>query len=179
MEHKTKKRFNVIDVVLILLVVALIATIVYRVYAGISNDKKTGSGQYILTFECESEYDVLTKYLSNGEYVYFAADGGLLGRLYDSDLTDSVEAVYEIKAGDAPGGEDAPQDDSESKLDSSLGYKKVKLGGQIKLNGETVKSKNGAYYVVGEINLTEGSVIEVYTNDTEFTLRVVTISVAE
>ena len=47
------------------------------------------------------------------------------------------------------------------------------------MNSETVKVKSGNYYSIGDTNFTVGSVIEVYTDDAIFTLKVAKISLIE
>jgi hypothetical protein len=53
------------------------------------------------------------------------------------------------------------------------------MGGKLILNGEATKVKNAGYYTIGDINVTEGSIINVYTDTVEFTLKVINISVID
>ena len=193
MEKKSNvKRFNVFDIVIILLVIALIATFIYRIYVGVDKISGNSESKYVMTFECDSEYANILKYLKEGDAVYFDFDGVLLGYLYAGE-EDEQGAVFEI-IDDIPtlangdegntAGEQADVDGSsvDNTIDYSVQknkYQIIKIGGQIRLNSETVKVKNGGYYVIGDINVTEGSVINVYTEVAEFTIIVKTISLIE
>lgn len=168
---KSKKRLNVIDVLIILLVVALVATVAYRIYAGVSEKRNGLQSRYIVTFECDSEYSSMLKYLTVGKAVYFCSSGDLLGYLYDADKEDGIDAVYEIKNGDSA--------NSESSDGAAYDYHKVRFTGQLKLDSETVKVRNGGYFSIGGSNITEGSVISVFTDEAEFTLRVISITEPE
>ena len=162
---KAKIRLNVIDVMIILLVVALIATVVYRVYTGVTEKTSNKGSKYTVTFECDAEYKSMLKYLAAGQAVYFESDGKLLGYLDDPDPDDSVGAIYEHEPISAPVGTGE--------------YKKTSMRGQLRLNPEAVKVKSGGYYAIGERNITEGSTIEVYTNEASFTLTVLSVSAIE
>lgn len=165
MSGKTKKnkvRLNVIDVLIIILVVALLATVGYRVYTGISSKTYASTGKYVITFECDGEYNSTIKYLSKNEAVYFAGNGELLGRIYLP--ADKTSAIYEIK----------PEKQEDAKKGTS--YELIDFGGYILMNNEAVKASSGGYYSIGEMNVSVGSTIDVYTNDTEFTVTVKSIS---
>lgn len=168
---KSKKRLNVIDVLIILLVVALIATVAYRIYAGVSEKRSSLQSRYFITFECDSEYNSMLKYLTGGKAVYFCSNGELLGYLYDADKEDGIDAVYEIKSGDSS--------NAELSDETMYTYRKVRLAGWIKLDSEAVKVRNGGYISINGSNITEGSVISVFTDETEFTLKVIGISEPE
>ena len=165
---KTKKikKFNVLDVVVILLVILLIATFIYRIYVGVDKVSNQENSKYVMTFECDSEYNSLLDYLQSGEAVYLEYDGVFLGRLYADDES-TKEAVYEIIDESANAGTGSS---------TSIEYRKIKIGGQLKLNVDAVKVKNGSYYVIGDTNITKGSVLNVYTDKAEFTITVIDIS---
>lgn len=196
-DRKEKRRLNVFDAVIILLLLCLLISFGYRIWAGMdSNSSGMRDAYYVMEFECDAEYDSLLRYLEQGDAVYFSADGKLLGYLY-ADEDDENGAIYEIVddiptfAGD--GDEEETEAASESgaavgEYDNSLYipnplpetvYDVVRLGGQIALNAETVKVKSGNYYFIGETNFTKGSVIEVYTDDAVFTLKVVNVEIIE
>jgi hypothetical protein len=198
-DRKEKRRLNVFDLVIIMLLLCLLITFGYRIFVGIDkNNSGGGDSYYVMSFECEKEYDSLLRYLEEGDEVYFVADGKLLGRLY-ADVDHDNGAIYEI-VDDIPtfaepemSEDDTDGDESETaiasgKYDNSLQmpsktpeqtYKSIRLGGQIALNSETVKVKNGGYYFIGETNFTKGSVIDVYTMDAVFTIKIVDVEIIE
>lgn len=161
---KARRKINVIDVVIILLVLALIGTAVYKVFTEISKKQLVKHSKYIVTFECDEEYNSLIKHLKSGDAVYFSANGTLLGYIYDAP-GDEKGAVYELVSG-----EEALDADGDSV------YEKVRLGGMMKLASNAVKVKNGAYYTVENVNISKGSTIKVYTEKAVFTLTVKDIS---
>ncbi len=147
MSNNTKKRFsfNVLDIFIILLVVILLASVAYKMWQNMKKDKNQTKPVYTVVFECE-DYESLAKYLSNGEEVYISSSGELLGYVYKS-ITVS--------------------DENNSDL-----YEQVNLEGSLRLNGNVKKSREGNFYVLDDLNLTVGSKIDVYTDDTEFTITV-------
>jgi Tfp pilus assembly protein PilE len=161
---KSKIRLNVIDVMIILLVIALIATVVYRVYTGVAEKTNNKGSKYTVVFECDAEYKSMLKYLAADQAVYFESDGKLLGYLFDAVPDDEAGAVYEYEQIVTLGTGD---------------YKEVSMRGQLLLSSEATKAKTGGYYIIGGRNITEGSTIEVYTNETSFTLTVLAISAIE
>ncbi len=178
--NKSKRRINVIDVIIILLVLALIGTAVYRVYAAISDGSSKKGSDYIVTFECGSEYNTLIEYLKNGEEIYLTTNKALIGYIYD-DPDDSHGAVYEILT-DEPVEEETGEGETEVPVrsdeenENTDAYRKTKLSGMFKLSSEAVKAKSGNYYTVKGRNITVGSTLEVYTDDTVFTLVVKSIT---
>ncbi len=171
---RTGKRINVIDIVIILLILALVATGVYKLSSNLaSNASDGGQGSFVLTFECEGEYSSLLNHLENGEAVYFASDGTLFGYLYDRDIDDARAAVYELTTSHPEFFEAEEQDESFD------GYKIIKIGGQMRLAENTRMAKRGDHYIVEGKNLTRGGTFEVYTDDTVFTLKVISIEMGE
>ncbi len=160
--NKKKVKLNVIDVLIIFLVIALVGTISYRVYMGISNKTSASRSQFVITFECNEEYNSMIKYLTDGKAVYFSDSGKLLGHMY---APDEKGASYIIE-NETAGGDIAS---------SSFSYDTVPLRGFIKMSSETVKASVGSYYSIGDTNLSVGSRVEVYTNEAEFTLTVKSI----
>jgi hypothetical protein len=160
MSTKTKKkvRLNVIDVLIIILAIALIATVVYRIYTGVSDKTSPSQSKYIMTFECEDEYSSLVEYLDSGKAVYFASNGTLLGNM--CVFSGNADSAYVVDVD--------PTSDSFS-------YEKAHIRGYMKMSGEAIKSASGSYYSIGDVNVTVGSRIEVYTNEAVFTLVVKSI----
>lgn len=155
---KRKVRLNVIDILIIILVIALIATVVYRIYTGIDNKASPEGGKYVITFETDGHYSNLVDYLTAGKAVYFANNGQLLGKMHTPDGASGAAHV----AGNSESG-------------NSSSYEKALIQGYIIMSSDTVKAATGNHYSIGEINVTVGSHIEVYTNETVFTLVVKSI----
>ena len=194
---KEKRRINPFDVVVILLVIILIATFAYRLYDGIADSGNSNDIKYVMEFECENEYNSLLNYLSEGDAIYLESTGELLGYLYVGDIDDG--AIFEI-IDDIPTFADE-RDGSESESDTEsvetfeelestaeedthtvekeLYYHTARIGGYLRLNMNTLRVPSGDYYTVGDVNFAIGSVIEVYTEKTVFTIKVVGIELVE
>ena len=157
-----KKRVNPFDVVVVLLVICLLVSLGYRVYVGIADETNRNVSEYVIEFESKDCKSILS-YLSSGTAVYMASNGELLGYLYASE-DDGYRVVYELPSDDDEVESGAPQ--------TTPLYSTVKFGGKIRLSADTVRVKNGEYYTVGGYNLTIGSVIEIYTEKTVFTITV-------
>lgn len=154
--NKTKKRINVIDVIIILLVLALIGTVVYRVYSVINDGSSKKGSNYIVTFECDSEYNTMIEYLTNGKAVYLVSNKSLLGYIYD-DPDDNESAVYELVSDlpesterDSEGADANTESESETATEAKVVdvYQKVRLSGKLKLSSEAAKAKDGDYYTI-------------------------------
>ena len=161
MSSNTKKRFsfNVLDVFIILLVVILIASVVYKISQNSKKNANQDNPVYTVVFECE-DYESLASYLLDGEEVYIKSSGELLGYIHKGG---DVIGAYALVVVDDADTEGTHSDDQ---------YERVKFEGKLKLNGNTKKSGEGNYYTLEDLNLTVGSKIEVYTEDTEFTITV-------
>ena len=190
-KEKKKIRINIFDVVVILLVVALMVTLVFRIYSGANKFSRQAEATYVLEFECDSEYNSLLYYVSEGDTVYFVSNGDILGYLH-ADENSERGVMYEIVDDIPTFAEETVSTDVEPEEDMEItdedieesaiinsSYRKIKIGGKLTLNSEAVKVKTGGYYTVGDINVTEGSIINVYTDNAEFTLKVISISVLD
>lgn len=162
---KSRRRINVIDVIIIILVLALIATGVYKIYSEMTGGQSGRQSNYIVTFECDAEYRSLISYLGSGEAIYFYSDGTILGYLYD-EPSDDKAVVYEIVS-------EADGETAEKGNDDP--YIKVRLGGKLKLASNAVKATSGSYYSIEGKNISVGSTLNVYTMDALFTLTVKSI----
>lgn len=179
-KSKAKRRINIFDAVVILLLVCLVFTFGYRMYNGLADGSSSGTAKYVMTFECEQGYNSILDHIDDGEAVYFRNNGILLGYFY-APADDDNGHIYSLA-------EDIPESNGEEETEGTpndlsvfqiKAYSKIKFGGHLRLNVEAVKVKTGNYYYIGEMNFTEGSVIEVCTDKTVFTLKVKKISVAD
>ncbi len=175
-KKRERKKLNPFDVVVVLLILCLVGTLGYRVYQGVADPSFQKDSKYVVTFECDEEYNSVVKYLENNEAVYFSANGDLFGNLYAEKAgSDIVSIITEADTDAAETTDTESTDDG----DTSYLYEKVKFTGKLKLNADAVFVSSGNYYTVGEINFNRGSVIEVYTEDAVFTLRVTGIAVIQ
>ncbi len=160
---KRKISFNVFDVFVILLVVILIGSVIYKISVDNSKEARKDNSTYTIVFECYNEYNSLSKYVSDGDEVYIKAGGELLGYIYKSADSKGAQSIHVI--------EKDTEQTTEKKSPSKL-YERVDYEGKIKLNGNAEKSRDGLYYTVEGMNVTVGSKIEVYTKNAQFTITV-------
>ncbi len=166
--RKSRRKINAVDIMIIILVLALIGTGVYRIYAEITKNVLSKKSDITISFECDVTYPNILKYLNDGDAVYFSSDGSLLGYLYDRS-DDGIEgAVYEIK--------DINSDNEDESINQGYGGKNIKIGGTLKLNDDVIKPKNVGYYVLNGNTITVGSTIEVYTEEAIMKLVVKSIN---
>lgn len=169
MENNKKNRvkINAFDIFLVLLVLCLIGTLVFRIYNGISEDKNSYNNEYILMFACDGEYDSIIKYVKEGDAVYLRS-GELLGYISVPEGSKSGTPL-EIITGDNMDDVTKSADEATKKLEF------VKFTGAIKMNGNAKKAAKGNYYIIGDENIIEGAVFTVHTRVAEFTVSVVSI----
>ena len=171
MSENTKKRkirFNVLDVFVILLIAVLIFSVIYKIYANNAKEANKTETVYIVRFECADAYNSLIRYLDEGDEVYIKSTGEFLGYIYKSEDAIGTDAIVETGS-NKPEAEQT-EDDTEKKEDE--GYRRTSYEGRLKLNGNTEMSRDGLYYILNGQNITVGSKIQVYTDDTEFTITI-------
>ena len=157
---KNRTKINAFDIFLILLVLCLIATLVFRIFNGISSDKNSYDNEYILSFTCEGEYDSILDYVKSGDAVYLPS-GELLGYITFSDENKTGFPLEIIN-------------DNEYS-NNSADFNFVKFSGVLKMNGNAQKIDKGNYYLIGDDKITEGATITVHTMSVEFTVSVTNI----
>lgn len=182
MAEKQKKsglRINAFDILVILLVLCLIGTVAYRVYEGVAKDKVDSTSKYVIEFECE-DYDSLARYLASGDEVYLSSNGALLGEIYRG-RTDFQAIYVETEAEETTVSDETTDsiiiggtDDEET--ETGMSYKPAKITGKLRLNVSVTASSEGSYYTLGDVNFSKGSVINVYTEDAEFTITITNIT---
>ena len=172
-KNKKDKKITALDVVIVLLIIGLLATFAYRVYDGVADPAFDEDSKYSVEFVCEEEYNSIAKYLENGEAVYLASTGELLGNLY---VKKAGEPVISVIGGSSQPETDAEGSDGADETVAEELYEKVALSGHLKLNADATAVSTAGYYTIGNFNLTGGSEIEVYTEDTVFTLKIVSIT---
>lgn len=176
--NKVKKnnfKANAFDVFVFLLVLCLIATVAYRIYTSIAEDRNAKSSLLSLTFTCENEYDSITKYLNEGDAVYLPS-GELLGYIAKGAYGDDLfETVTDATTTDAKNSEETTEKVTYA-LTSPQKYGIITFNGEIRLNGNAVKSSKGSYYKIGDDTITVGGTLLLHTENTQFTVKVNSIN---
>ena len=60
-KKRDRKKLNPFDVVVVLLILCLVGTLGYRVYEGVANPSFQKDSKYVVTFECDEEYNSVIK----------------------------------------------------------------------------------------------------------------------
>ncbi len=159
MSSKAKnKRFNSIDVFIILLIVLCIAAIYFRgtVASWIGVEKELD--EYKITFEVKQIKSTSDKYLITGNDVYMA-NGGLLGKLSEKSSLPSKVFV---------------KDQNGKQVEVS--YPKdtyIDVTGSLTCKGIT---NDDGFYLNGTYSISPGTVLNVYTDMLDFTITVTDIA---
>ena len=170
-EKKERRGINAFDVMIILLALCLIVALGYRIYQGVSTPDVVKNSKYVVEFECNEIYNSLPSYVDNDDIVYLANSGDVLGHIYMAKgdlypleiITDAAEDQPEDESGTEAGNEE-----------EKISYNLVDARGKLKLNADAIEY-DGNYFTVGEIGFTVGSVIEVYTSNATFTIKITSI----
>lgn len=181
-QKRSHRRINALDVVIVLLILCLVAAFAYRIYRGVSDPYTSKNSEYIVEFECEEVYNSLSEYIEEGEAVRLASNGEILGHVYMSKGDEKpIWIVTEAPLTDGEAVEDETETESgeASPEDSLPSYEPVRLAGKLSLSADAIAEKAGNYYTVGDVGIAIGSVVEVYTEDTVFTLLITDIYAME
>lgn len=164
-EKKKKGKFsiNAFDVFIVILVLALIATVVYKAIDVVKIGSVDDNKEYSVIFKLEEEYNSLEKYLKSGDSVYVSSNGMFIGNL---EYYLGEELLYEISEAD----NSAP--DTENQIPD---YYKSNYYGKIKMSKEAYKNSGDDYITVEGFNFAKGGELVIRTDKTEFSIKVIDI----
>lgn len=190
---KIKRKINAFDIFVIFLVLCLLGTLIFRMYRGVARERKNENSEFIMRFECEEGFDSISGYVKEGDRVYLSSSGTLLGYMI-KDSENTGDALYEDGSigTEQTTSESASENTGETGMDSDrldaagsekneelttmdMSYNVVSLSGEMRLSGNLQRGSGGSYFVLEDVNITVGSRLTVYTDNTEFTITVVEI----
>ena len=172
---KAKMKVNAFDVFVLLLVLCLIATLVYKIYTGIAEETNTDNSKVIIEYVCEGEYNSILNYLNDDDAVYLES-GEILGYISVNPSSDELfEIITEVQTDTQSSEESDTVLSAKESGTAEFDYSKVKFSGCISLNGNALKSNKGSFYIIGEDNITVGGTLRVHTKRAEFTITVTSI----
>ena len=177
-EKKAKRRINPFDVVVVLLVIGLLATFVYRIYKGVEDKSDSETSKYVLTFTCVESIDSLAEYLDKGTPVYLQANNEILGYVYDGKdrVSVSIYTEGESTTDESETSSDASAAEEITSAEEKLPYNKADIHGKIHLSEDVKVYNNGVYYSIGDVNFAPGSKLTVFTEEAVFTIVVESIT---
>ncbi len=162
------RRFNVLDLAIILLLLAAIATLGYRYYQSVKEAEQDAQQTVLITFEVKdmlvSAEDSVGK-----EALYLDSTGDLLGvlQIHKGASADSVFVVRpaQVTVQDEMGNYVTVDNSDTSRVD---------VTGTVKCIGRL--NADGSFLLDGKTPITPGQVIAVHTEKVSFVLKVMTIS---
>ncbi len=156
-----KKRGNVLDILILLLLVAAIVAIGYRYYMQSGQSKSAQISDAEISFEIRDAIFSLPSYMQVGDVVY-REDGTPLGTLRDNDTVDENTALYVSAASVLTTDEDGNYIRI-TYPDSS----RVDCIGTISCRGTF--EEDGSFLLDGTTHVTPGSAIRLHTETASFT----------
>ena len=159
---------SVIDIVIILIIVAALVGIGFRIYATQHPTVSTEKGEYEVSFRVDSVSYMLPNYLRTGDEVYLSDSGRLLGVLQNSSEYEEGSALAVTPA-------------RVTVLDENGNYVSVSYPGEALVDAVGVVlasgyyDANGSFLLDGKIHITPGEVLHVRTELVDFSLTVTEI----
>ncbi|MBE6643191.1 MAG: DUF4330 family protein [Clostridia bacterium] len=145
-KNRRKYRFNIVDILLLLIIVVSVAGILFLYFFDGSvgaDEKKNETVDIIFTLSQTEVPDILRGKVNIGDSVTAADGGNELGEVTDTEYTDSVYTGY----------------DSENNVTFEELYP-GKIDVKIRVSESAIKGEDGLYRVNGYV-LTPGQTIEV------------------
>lgn len=160
-ENGKKRRFNVVDAVIILLVIACIAGVVYRTFTLKSVDDN--SREYTLYFEVEDIGSESVDYFKIGDTFRTSSGSAVIGTLKSFNVNGSAIGAYN----DSGKPVYYPADES------GEGYARISVAGCISLTGEMT---NRGLLVGSALYISPNCTLELVSEHISVTVRVTNIS---
>ena len=159
-----RRRGNVLDIVIVLLLLAAVVSIGYRYYT-LSGQGKTELLSYAdISFEIKDAVYSLPSYVKAGDAVYME-DGTYLGVLKDSSTDDDSTALYT-----SPATVIATDEDGNFVRISYADHSRLDCTGILSCRGTF--EADGSFLLDGTMHLTPGSAIRVHTETASFTIAI-------
>ena len=159
-----KKRGNVLDILIVLLLVAAIAAIGYRYYTLSGQGKSELLSYAEISFQIKEAGYTLPGYVQPGDRVYME-DGTFLGTMQDSNAEDENTALYTSAATKI-----TTDEDGNYIRISYPDFSRVDCIGTILCRGTF--EADGSFMLDGTTHITPGSAIRVHTETAAFTIAV-------
>jgi hypothetical protein len=168
-EEKNTKRFwrrgNVLDIAIILLLIAAIATVGYRYYQAAGADQMGDLKNVVMTFRVVEAPESIAQMVQQNDKVYLDSTGAELGMALDvSAQGDSIFEITPIQV--------TTKDDKGDTVTVTLPV--VNLSGGLLCQG--TMGEDGTFLLDGRTPITPGQRLTVHTETATFTLTVMAVS---
>ena len=159
-----RRRGNVLDIVIVLLLLAAVVSIGYRYYT-LSGQGKTELLSYAdISFEIKDAVYSLPSYVKAGDAVYME-DGTYLGVLKDDNAGDDSTALYS-----EPATVIVTDEDGNMVRINYYDHSRLDCAGTLSCRGTF--EADGSFLLDGTMHLTPGSAIRVHTETASFTIAI-------
>lgn len=159
-----RRRGNVLDILIVLLLLAAIVAIGYRYYTLSGQGKSELLSYADISFEIKDAVYSLPTYVKTGDEVYME-DGTYLGVLKDNNSDDESTALY-IE----PASVIATDEDGNLVRISYSDHSRLDCMGTLSCRGTF--EADGSFLLDGTMHLTPGSAIRVHTETASFTMAI-------
>jgi hypothetical protein len=159
-----RKRGNVLDILIVLLLVAAIVAIGYRYYTLSGKGKSELLSYADISFEIKDAVYSLPAYVKTGDELYME-DGTYLGVLKDNNTADESTALYT-----EPASVIATDEDGNLVRISYSDHSRLDCMGTLSCRGTF--EADGSFLLDGTMHLTPGSAIRVHTETASFTMAI-------
>lgn len=168
-EDKNKKRMwrrgSVLDIAIVLVLLAAIATVGYRFYQSAGENSGEDIKDVVVTFQVERAPEAIATMVKQNDKIYLDGAQGLLGTALDvSAEGDSIFAVTPVQA--------TTTDDDGEQVTVTLPL--VDLSGGVLCRGTL--QQDGSFLLDGRTPITPGQQLTVHTETATFTLTVMALS---
>ena len=169
-QKKLWRRGNVLDVAIVLLLIAAIATIGYRYYRSTNDSADADLKNVVITYEVVQAPASMAEAIQPAQAIYLQSAKTLLGTALDITLDQDSGTVFEVTK---VFGETV--DENGNPVTVEMPY--VNLVGGVFCQGTV--DENGTFLLDGRTPITPGQLVSVYTETVEYTFTVLTISTWE
>jgi hypothetical protein len=168
---RTSRRGNVLDIVIVLLLLAAIATVGYRYYQSVKEVEQDAQQDVLITFEVKQLLSDAKNKIKDQETLFLDSTGESFGILQKHENA-TEGSIFSVRAAQV-----TVQDENGNYVtldhpDSSL----IDVVGSVTCRGRL--SEDGSFLLDGRTPITPGQTISVHTEQVSFVLTVVRITSA-
>ena len=167
---KAWRRGNVLDIAIVLLLIAAIATIGYRYYRSTNASNDADLNNFVITYEVVQAPVSMIEAIQPAQPIYLQSSQTRLGTALDITVDQESGTIFEVTK---VFGEVTNENGDPTTVEMPY----VNLVGGVFCQGTL--DENGTFLLDGRTPITPGQLVTVYTETVEYTFTVLTISTLE